>query len=175
MFSSWKWNFPVLEVRFIMKQRLKCPNLGSSLRIGAMLQHKIHLVYFEIFFKTREVILWVPWQIVWFDKSLKKDARDKLRFNFLISDLCSGWKQKAFCSASDSVHFCSEIIIKIRRLAHIGSMHILSQMVSLCYFSAVDVLKVFFLAYCCVCVPFQAFSSYSSVYYSKIFGAQATL
>lgn len=144
MFSSLKWNFPVLEVRFIMKQRLKCPSLGSSLHVRAMLQYKIHLVYFEIFFKTWEVILWVPWQIVWFNKSLKKAVRDKQGFNFLISDLCSGWKQKAFCSASDSVHFCSEIIIKIRRLAHIGSKHILSQMASVCCFSAIDVLKVFF-------------------------------
>lgn len=40
----------VLEIRFFMKQRLKCPNLDFSLHVRVYVE--IHLVYFEILFKT---------------------------------------------------------------------------------------------------------------------------
>lgn len=45
---------------------------------------------------------------------------------------------------SELVHFCSEMIVKICRLAYIESKHILHQMASVLYFSLVDVLEVIF-------------------------------
>lgn len=135
-----------------------------------MLQYTIHLVYFEVVFKTWEVSLWVPWQITWFDRSPSKSARDKLRLSFLISNLCAGWKQKPFCGASELVHFCSEMVVKICRLARRASKHIVNQIASASYFSLVDVLKVMF-RFTVVYVPFQALSLYCSVYYREIFKA----